>query len=118
MAFLAHFCFFLVLFAMSISLSDATTNSVTLFVGSSVEISCASPLVPPMWSWVGVKQTKAKTLAFSGSQPHPNLNDQRFQFSQTGSSYILKLSRVKEADAGTFNCQGDSMQQTLLTVIR
>ena len=118
MAAITIFLHYFLLQVVLISFSKATLKSVTVFVGSSVEINCESSLYPPIWSWKGVKQSQPRTLAFAGTQPHPDLNDPRFTFSQNGSSFKLRLNGVKTTDAGTFNCQGGSLQQTLINVLR
>ena len=99
-------------------LANAAPKPVTVLVGSSVKIHCLSPIVPPIWSWVGPKQSQHKTLAFSGIQRHPTLKDSRFSFSKNGSDYEMRLINVREADAGIINCQGDSLQTNLLNVLR
>ena len=107
-----------IILSMVIMMSLASVKTRTVLVGSSVEVSCLSSFVPPFWSWVGPKQNKPKTLAFSGTQPHPNLEDERFSFSKEDSIYFLRISSLKSTDAGTINCHGDSLRQTLLNVLR
>ena len=104
--------------AVLFTLTIASTSSVTVLTGSSIEIDCPSKFVPPTWSWKGFKQSHPKTLAFSGTQPHPNLEDSRFSFFQKDSNFKLRLYGVKVGDAGAIYCQGDSFQQTLVNVIR
>lgn len=106
------------LLVVDVSMSTALTNSKTILVGSSLEISCSSSFVSPTWSWVGTKLNQPKTLAFGGTKPHPNLKDPRFSFTQSDSNYFLKITNVKVSDAGTYNCQGDSYHQTTLNVLR
>ena len=67
---------------------------------------------------MGPKHGQPKTLAFSGTQPHPSLQDPRFEFSENETNFQLKLKNVKSKDAGTINCQGDSVLQTVLNVLR
>ena len=112
-------CFFILcVYFVSLNCCTASTKSVAVLVGSPIEISCASFVVPPMWTWVGPKQNRPKTLAFYGTQPHPNLKDPRYSFSQSESNYVLRISNVELTDAGTINCQGDALHQTLVNVIR
>ena len=107
-----------ILFFASQTCNAAFPDSIAVLVGSPLRISCASSFVPPTWSWVGPKQSQPKTLAFSGTQSHPSLKDSRFSFSRSDTSYVLRISNVRLIDAGTINCQGDSLHQTLLNVIR
>ena len=98
-------------------LSQATQTK-TALQSSTVQISCGSSTIPPFWSFQSPKQNQPKTLAFSGTQPHPDLKDSRFSFSRSESAYILTISDVQLNDAGTYNCQGDKVQQTVLNIIR
>ena len=100
-----------------LTFANASSASKTIFIGSSGEFSCISSF-PPLWSWSSKKGGKLKTLAYAGTQPHPSLKDDRFSFAQNKSTFVLKIRDVKASDAGNYNCQGDSHQQTVLNVVR
>ena len=109
----------LIVYFMSSTLPHASVATVvTVLTGSPLIINCPSKFVPPTWSWMGPKQGQSKTLAFSGTQPHPNLKDARFEFSKNGTNFQLRLKDVRESDAGTINCQGDTFLPTVVNVIR
>ena len=101
-----------------ISFSNASTHVKTVLQDSSVEISCSSSVIPPTWTFTHPKLNRQKTLAFSGTQPHPDLKDSRFSFTEIDSVYVLKISKANLKDAGNYNCHGDKLQQTLLNVVR
>ena len=85
--------------------------------GSDLEISCVSSFPPP-WTWFGPKDGQHKSLAPSGTKPHPKLNEPRYSFTKMGNNYFIKITDSRFADAGKFVCDGDSYQVTLLNVMR
>ena len=89
----------------------------TTLEDSFVQIKCVSSFSPP-WSWFGPKEGQHKTLAISGTKPHPKLNEPRYSFEKSGNDFVIKIQNVKLTDAGKFVCDGDDYQTTLLNVIR
>ena len=102
-----HFCTF----------CFCSPSSKTVFFGYSVEFSCSSAFAPS-WLWFGPKQQRPKTLAYAGTQPHPNLKDDRFRFFRRNSEYVVEINDIKFSDAGKFVCDADSYQENALSVVR
>ena len=99
-------------------LTHASSQIQSVLSGSEVEIRCASSVVPPFWTFTHPKESQPKTLAFSGTQLHPDLKDSRFTFTESDSVYVLKISGIELKDVGNYNCHGDKLQQTLVNVVR
>ena len=97
--------------------SAGETRLVAALEGKPVELKCSSSFAPP-WTWTSTKDGLMKTLAISGTKPHPKLNEPRFEFSREENDYFLRISRVEIADAGKFVCDGDSYDVSVLTVMR
>ena len=89
----------------------------TVIIGSAVEFSCSSSF-PPSWLWLGPQQQRPKTLAYVGTQPHPNLKDDRFSFFKRESDYVIQITNVKTTDAGKFVCEADAYIEYSLNVVR
>ena len=100
-----------------LSLIASVVSDKTFLVGSSVRISCRSNIAP-MWHWTDSKNGRDKILAVNGVNPHPNLEDQRYEFTNQNSEFSLLLTNVQSSDAGTFTCLGDSTFKTLVNVVR
>ena len=92
-------------------------NSISVIEGQSVKLECSSSFPPP-WTWTSLRDSHTKTLAISGTKPHPKLNEPRFEFFQEKSNYFLQISDVKFGDAGKFVCDGDAYEVTILNVLR
>ena len=99
------------------SMSTIDSNIVTILQGGTMEISCVSSFSPP-WTWYSRKVGTMKTLSIAGQEPHPKLNDPRYQFSHRENQYSLQVSNVKDSDAGKFICDGDTRITSILNVIR
>ena len=96
---------------------DTSSLTKTVLVGSDVEFSCSSSFAPS-WMWFGPKQQRPKTLAQMGTQPHPTLKDNRFQFLQRESTFVIRISKVKSKDAGKFVCDADDYHENELNAVR
>ena len=107
---------FLIFFLFFITVSVAS-ESVTVLQGQSLEFSCQSSFPPP-WNWYSSKEGTMKSLAFSGTKPHPKLNEPRYQFHKNGNEYFLRISQVEFSDAGKFICDADSRLTFVLNVLR
>ena len=108
----------LVYFVTTLICFSLSAEIKTVLRGKSVEISCFSSFSPP-WTWYSRKDNTVKSLALSGTTPHPKLNEPRYRFYQKSENeYLLEITTVKEADAGKFICDGDTRTITTLNVIR
>ena len=92
-------------------------TTISTLEGSNVDITCSSSFPPP-WTWFGPKDGQHRSLAPSGTRPHPKLNEPRYTFSKNGNNYHVQIINVKVQDAGKFVCDGDTSQMTLLNVMR
>ena len=109
------FIFLVTNFAIDSSLAESVSKR-TVFVGSSLELSCQSSFPPP-WNWFG-KGSKFQMLTATGLKPHPQLQNVRYSFYSDASSYFLRIEDVAFADAGKFRCETDTSISTILSVIR
>ena len=101
----------------ALSLVTVAVTDETFLVGSSLRISCRSKIAP-MWHWTDSKNGKDTILALNGVNPHPNLGDQRYKFTNHKTEFSLLLTDVQSSDAGTYTCLGDSTFKTLVNVVR
>ena len=102
-------------------------RTISVIEGQSVKLECSSSFPPP-WTWTSMRDSHIKTLAISGTKPHPKLNEPRYEFyqndadqsaaEQSGADYFLSISGVKISDAGKFVCDGDEYQINILNVMR
>ena len=74
-------------------------HSKTSLLGSDVELRCSSSF-SPVWFWSDGKRGGMKTLSRDGKNPHPNLDDDRFQFEAGKDVFWLKIKSVRNSDAG------------------
>ena len=100
------------------TLSKGETNF-SVLEGKSMKLDCSSSFPPP-WTWTSMRDARTKTLAISGTKPHPKLNEPRYEFHQEGDSnnYFLRISDVKFQDSGKFVCDGDSYEVFIVNVLR
>ena len=92
-------------------------HSKTSLLGSDVELRCSSSF-SPVWFWSDGKRGGIKTLSRDGKNPHPNLDDDRFQFEAGKDVFWLKIKSVRNSDAGKYVCDGNPMKEFLLGVVR
>ena len=92
-------------------------EDLAILLGKPLELLCESSFPPP-WLWNSAKDDTMKSLAFSGTNPHPKLNEPRYNFHKKGNVYFLSISEVQFSDVGKFVCDGDSRITFALSIIR
>ena len=110
---------FIIVTILPLATSSKGETSLSFLEGASIKIDCSSSFPPP-WTWSAKRDGNFKTLAISGTKPHPKLNEPRYEFHQEGDSnnYFLRISDVKFQDSGKFVCDGDSYEVFIVNVLR
>jgi DNA-binding beta-propeller fold protein YncE len=84
---------------------------------TNVRLSCSSSL-SPTWSWHSSKDGQFKMLSQNGIEPYLNFKDPRYSFFKETSVYIIQITGIQAIDAGKFVCNGNSVVEYTVSVLR